>query len=75
MDSLKLALSPRERDIAALVARGMSNKEIARELALRNQTVRNTLTNVYRKTGTRSRTELATRLFVSYVLASADWQL
>ncbi len=75
MDSLKLALSPRERDIAALVARGMSNKEIARELALRNQTVRNTLTNVYRKTGTRSRTELATRLFVSYVHASADWQL
>lgn len=67
-------LSPREREIAALVARGMCNKEIARELALRNQTVRNTLTKVYRKTGIRTRTELATRILVSDFAASADRQ-
>ncbi len=55
-------LSQREREIAALVATGASNKEIARHLAISIKTVKNTLTNVFVKTGTRSRTELAIRL-------------
>jgi DNA-binding NarL/FixJ family response regulator len=55
-------LTRREREIAALVARGASNKEIARELHLCHQTVRNMLTHVYAKTKTRSRTELAVAL-------------
>ncbi len=60
-----LWLSPREQEIAALVKRGMSNKEIAKRLGLKNQTVRNKLTRVYRKTGTRGRTQLAVKLILS----------
>ncbi len=55
-------LSQREREIAAMVATGASNKEIARRLQISIKTVKNTLTNVFVKTGTRSRTELAVRL-------------
>ena len=55
-------LSRREREIAALVATGATNKEIARELAISIKTVKNILTNVFVKTQTRSRTELAIRL-------------
>lgn len=58
-------LSPREREIAALVGRGMSNKEIARQLGIRHQTVRNMLVHVFRKTCTHKRTQLAVRLVVS----------
>jgi DNA-binding CsgD family transcriptional regulator len=55
-------LSQREREIAALVATGASNKEIARHLAISVKTVNNTLTNIFCKTGARSRTELAIQL-------------
>lgn len=55
-------LSQREREIAAMVATGASNKEIARQLEISIKTVKNTLTNVFVKTGTRSRTELAVQL-------------
>ena len=57
-----LFLTPRERDIAALVAVGMSNKEIGRQLGIRNQTVRNTLVHVFRKTSSRKRTQLAVKM-------------
>ena len=67
MDS-DLLLTPREGDIATLVAVGMSNKEIARQLGIRNQTVRNVLVHVFRKTSTRKRTQLAVKL----VLAEYD---
>lgn len=52
-------LSERESQIAALVVAGASNKEIARQLEISTQTVKNTLTRVFDKTGTRSRTQLA----------------
>ena len=55
-------LTPREKDIADLVAVGMSNKEIARELGICSQTVRNMLVNVFRKTSTSKRTQLALKL-------------
>ena len=54
-----LLLSERESQIAALVVAGASNKEIARQLEISTQTVKNTLTRVFDKTGTRSRTQLA----------------
>lgn len=54
-----LSLSNRESQIAALVVTGASNKEIARQLEISLQTVKNTLTRVFDKTGTRSRTQLA----------------
>lgn len=54
-------LTRREREITMLVATGASNKEIARQLAISDKTVKNLLTKVFVKTQTRSRTELAVR--------------
>ncbi|MEJ5197794.1 MAG: response regulator transcription factor [Anaerolineae bacterium] len=50
-------LSPREREILALVAAGASNREIADQLALSQQTVKNYLSAAYEKLGTHNRTE------------------
>ena len=55
-------LSPREREIALLVTTGVTNKQVARQLAISEKTVRNILTNVFAKTGVESRTELAVQL-------------
>ncbi len=58
-------LSPREKEITALVATGASNKQIARNLAISEKTVKNILTNVFVKTRTQSRTELAVQWLCS----------
>jgi DNA-binding NarL/FixJ family response regulator len=52
-------LSAREREIVSRVAAGRSNKEIARELWVSEQTVKYHLTNVYRKLGVGGRAEAA----------------
>lgn len=52
-------LTPTERQIAALVAGGETNREVAASLFVTPKTVEATLTRVYRKLGVRSRTELA----------------
>jgi DNA-binding CsgD family transcriptional regulator len=50
-------LSPREQHVLALLARGLSNKELARELGVSANTVKTHLANVYEKLGARRRTE------------------
>ena len=55
-------LSVTERRVAELVARGMSNREVAAELFVTVRTVESTLTRTYAKLGVRSRTELAVSL-------------
>ena len=55
-------LSPAERRVAALVAEGRTNREVAAALFLTERTVASHLTRVYAKLGVRSRTELARRL-------------
>jgi DNA-binding CsgD family transcriptional regulator len=50
-----------ERQIAELVAEGRSNAEVASALVISRKTVEWNLSNVYRKLGVRSRTELARR--------------
>jgi DNA-binding CsgD family transcriptional regulator len=52
-------LTPTEQRVAALVAEGRSNKEVAGELFVSVRTVEANLTRVYAKLGIRSRTELA----------------
>ena len=52
-------LSGRERELVSAVARGLSNREIAGELHLSEQTVKNQLTAIYQKIGVRSRLQLA----------------
>lgn len=54
-------LTPQEEAVTRLVARGMSNKEVAAELFLSSKTVQYHLTRIYAKFGIRSRTELAAR--------------
>jgi DNA-binding CsgD family transcriptional regulator/tetratricopeptide (TPR) repeat protein len=52
-------LTEREREIAALVAQGRSNKQVAAALFLSEKTIEHHLSRVYGKLGVRSRTELA----------------
>lgn len=52
-------LTPRESDVLRAVARGLSNKEIARELDLAEVTIKLHLSAIFRKMGVRSRTEAA----------------
>jgi DNA-binding NarL/FixJ family response regulator len=51
------ALSERETEVLVLVARGLSNDQIAEELHLARATVKRHLANVYQKVGVRSRSE------------------
>jgi DNA-binding CsgD family transcriptional regulator len=55
-------LTEAEGRIAALVAEGRTNREVAAALFVTEHTVEGALTRVYRKLGIRSRTELAHRL-------------
>jgi DNA-binding CsgD family transcriptional regulator len=52
-------LTPREAEVAQLVAIGATNAEIARALSVSLATVKTHLTQIYAKLGLRSRTQLA----------------
>ena len=52
-------LSEREREVLAMVARGLPNKLIARELTISEKTVKTHLTSVYRTIGVTDRTQAA----------------
>lgn len=52
-------LTPRERDVLALIGRGLRNGEVARELGLSENTVAGYIKSVYRKLGISSRAEAA----------------
>lgn len=52
-------LSPRELDVLRLVARGLPNKRIARELAISEKTVKGHLTNIFQRLGVDDRTQAA----------------
>ncbi len=53
------ALSPREEDVLRCVVRGMRNAEVARELAISEETVKTHLNRIFKKLGVRDRLELA----------------
>ncbi len=57
-----IPLSPREQEIAALVVRGQTNREIARRCFISQQTVKDHLKHVYRKLGVHTRTALIAEL-------------
>ena len=65
-------LTPRERQIALMAARGLTNRQIATEVDLSINTVSNHLKRVYAKIEVSSRTELAWRL--QYLDISKDAQ-
>ena len=52
-------LTDRDQEIAALVAQGLSNKEIARELGVSANTIRSHISNILRKLKLTNRTQIA----------------
>jgi DNA-binding CsgD family transcriptional regulator len=58
-------LTPREREIATLAARGRTSKEVAADLVLSVRTVDNHLANVYAKLGIGGRADLADALGIA----------
>lgn len=53
------SLSPREEQVAALVARGMTNREIAAELVLSERTAQNHVQHILDKLGFSARSQIA----------------
>lgn len=56
------ALTPREREVATLIDRGMSNKEIAQRLSISTATVKNHVHNLLEKLQVRRRGDAAAHL-------------
>jgi DNA-binding NarL/FixJ family response regulator len=57
--SMLIPLSPREMEILQHIAQGKSNKEIAYELGISRQTVKNHMTSILRKLAVNDRTQAA----------------
>ena len=57
VDDNHRGLTFREKDIFALVSRGMSNKEVARSLKCTERTVKHHMTNIMQKLNVRNRVE------------------
>jgi DNA-binding NarL/FixJ family response regulator len=52
-------LTPREREVLALVRKGLANKQIARRLGISDRTVKAHLTSVFQRIGVLDRTQAA----------------
>ncbi|MGB0120116.1 MAG: helix-turn-helix transcriptional regulator [Solirubrobacterales bacterium] len=61
-------VTPREREIATLIARGYGNNEIAEELVLSPHTVQDYVKNIFEKLGVNSRRELVASVFMDEYL-------
>lgn len=58
VDQREVPVSPREVEVLALVAQGMTNRRVAAELGLSPYTVKNHLARLARRTGTSRRQQL-----------------
>lgn len=63
-------LTRREREVALLVAEGVSNREISRQLDVTERTVKAHLTSIFRKTGIKDRVQLALKVSAQPQLSS-----
>jgi non-specific serine/threonine protein kinase len=52
-------LTPREREVAALIARGLTNQQIADQLVIAKRTAANHVEHILAKLGFRSRVQIA----------------
>ncbi|MER5766362.1 response regulator transcription factor [Streptomyces sp. NPDC001985] len=64
-------LTPREREVTRMVARGMSTEEVARELTIGEATVRTHLYRVRTKLGVRDRAQLVSLAYRTGLIQSA----
>lgn len=55
---MQKGLSNREAEVAELVSKGLSNKEVANQLFVTEKTVKFHLTNIYKKMSVKSRAQL-----------------
>jgi DNA-binding NarL/FixJ family response regulator len=56
-ESERLSLSPREKQVLQLMARGLTNSEIANELILNTNTIKNYVSKIYAKLDVNSRAQ------------------
>jgi DNA-binding CsgD family transcriptional regulator len=61
-DDAAVALTPREREVAQLLAEGLTNAELARRLFISPRTAAVHVSNILSKLGVTSRTQVASRL-------------
>lgn len=65
-DRLADVLSPRQLEVSRLVAQGMSNAEIAREMTLTEQSVKKYMSRIFAATGCPNRAALTARVLTEY---------
>jgi DNA-binding NarL/FixJ family response regulator len=66
-------LTPREEQVVALVAEGLSNRQVAVELNLSEHTVKKYLFRIFDKLGISSRVELVLYAINNGSLRAAEW--
>jgi DNA-binding NarL/FixJ family response regulator len=66
------ALTPRETEVLQLLARGLANKEIARDLGIGEKTVKTHVSNILSKFGVLSRTQAALQAVRMGLIGSED---
>ena len=59
LSTLATVLSPREREVATLIARGLTNRQIADALVITEGTVANHVNHIFNKLGCTSRAQIA----------------
>jgi two-component system NarL family response regulator len=69
------ALSPREHDVASMIAIGEQNKIISSHLSISEKTVKAHLTNIFKKLGLSSRTQLALLVRQSHSFSKSSTKL
>jgi len=72
MNDKKNNLTPRQMDVAIWMARGKSNKAIAKKLFICSSTVKSHLTEVYKKFGVTNRTEATRKLIDKGIIPPQD---
>jgi DNA-binding NarL/FixJ family response regulator len=65
-------LTERETDVLRLLAKGLANKEIARELAIGDKTVKSHVSSILSKLGVQSRTQAALHAARIGLVSSAE---
>jgi two-component system, NarL family, nitrate/nitrite response regulator NarL len=65
-------LSPREREVAVLIARGFGNKEIARELRLSHGTVKQHVHSILQKLRSQKFLKISSRHMLIHLMNSSQ---